>query len=321
MPFSNLLGNEPAKAYLSSLLEQNRLPNTLLFHGIDGVGKKQFAIALAKKLMGPAHTARIDSGNHPDLHFYAPEGKSGMHSIASMRELMNQVAMAPFEAKAKVFILEDAERMLPTSSNALLKTLEEPPLDTYIILLSHEPESILPTLLSRSRKVSFFPISEQEIVSFLEKQEKIPLEDAHRIALFSQGSLAKALFLAKEGTDPKRQLLREILNQKIYEDYPSLLKALAKLDDGDASEEEGSSRMKQIDALFEEILFWFRDRYLSTHGVKGSFLLHTEQSNIEPIELAFLTRIYQLVAESRLAIQRNIKLKVVLEHFFLKAFR
>lgn len=292
MPFSKLLGNDPAKSYLIKMLENKSLPNTLLFHGMEGVGKKQFAIALAKALMGKEHVRKIVSGNHPDLHFYAPEGKSCMHSIGNLRALLEESSLAPFEAPCKVFIIEDAEKMLPTSSNALLKTLEEPPLQCYIILLSSEAESLLPTLLSRCRKLHFFPIPESEITAYL-VQEKIDPDEAKRIALLSQGSLSKAQFLIQGKQDPNKVIVQEILDQKLYNEPSLLLQRLAKIEEG--GEEEDVSRIKQIDAIFEEILFWFREH--------APFALMP---------------VLEIVSECRLATQRSIKLRVVLNHFFLQ---
>ncbi len=105
--------------------------------------------------MGEAHAAKIAAGNHPDLHIFRPEGKSGMHPMASIRQLLDEIYMPPFEGPCKIFILYGAERMLPSSSNALLKTLEEPLENTFFILISDEPDALLPTIRSRCRTVLF----------------------------------------------------------------------------------------------------------------------------------------------------------------------
>lgn len=114
---------------------------------------KEEAIALVKQILGPS--PKIDSGNHPDLHYYAPEGKSGLHPIANIHQMISEMSLPPFEAKCKVFILEDAEAMLPSSSNALLKTLEEPNEDTYFLLMTRHPDRLLPTIRSRLFPLKF----------------------------------------------------------------------------------------------------------------------------------------------------------------------
>ena len=108
-------------------------------------------------------------------------------SLSLGREMCEKVYMAPFEAKWKIFIIEDAERMLPTSANALLKTFEEPAPNSVIILISDHPERLLPTVLSRCRKVHFqgeTPLNKGEI------DEKIlnllPIQVAKGFPLFKR---------------------------------------------------------------------------------------------------------------------------------------
>lgn len=131
-------------------------PTHKLSHSLLLIGAtKEDAKIVCKQLLGSSHIPKIDSGNHPDLHFYVPEGKSGLHPMASIQKLIAEMAFPPFEASYKIFIIEDAEKMLPSSSNALLKTLEEPSEDTYLFLLSKHPDLLLPTILSRLQPLSF----------------------------------------------------------------------------------------------------------------------------------------------------------------------
>lgn len=123
---------------LALLLQTARIPHALLL-----VDAQRRAVSFAKELL------QTNAEYHPDLHQYYPEGKSGMHAIETLRGLMADVALSPFQAKYKVFIIHEADRMLPTSAHALLKTLEEPSAQTVIILVTQEKEKILPTLISR----------------------------------------------------------------------------------------------------------------------------------------------------------------------------
>jgi len=138
---------------LQKMLETGSLPHPLLLIHAE----LSDAIDLSKKLMGPNHHAKIDSGNHPDLHLYRPEEKSDLYLMANIQKLIQEMALPPFEAPLKVFILEEAEKMLPSASNALLKTLEEPSEDSFVILLSHRRERLLPTILSRLHPIDFSP--------------------------------------------------------------------------------------------------------------------------------------------------------------------
>lgn len=136
---------------LQQIIDIGQMPSSTLLIGAT----RQQALDLAKEIFGPSHSAKIDSGNHPDLHLYATEGKSGLHPIANIHQLIQEMAFPPFEATAKIFIIEEAEKMLPSSSNALLKTLEEPSADTYFMLLSNQPDRLLPTVRSRLYPLQF----------------------------------------------------------------------------------------------------------------------------------------------------------------------
>ncbi|MBS0620433.1 MAG: AAA family ATPase [Verrucomicrobia bacterium] len=315
MPFSELIGNEPAKAALLRMLEKRAVPSTLLFSGPDGVGKSLFAKALATLLMGQSHALKLHSGNHPDLHVLRPEGKSGTHPIENIRKLIEEVSLPPFEAPVKVFILEDAHQMLPASSNALLKTLEEPHAHSYFILLSSSPESLLPTITSRCRKVSFFPIPQSQIETLLrEKWQKSP-EEARRLAFLSHGSLAKA----SQPPSTARPLLLELLSTPY--DYPFLLRTATDLEKACTPEEEETSSQPLTDALLEEIVAWYRDLHLLKEGTGAIELLYHLDS-LDRLKAALLhpipplERVLEQIATARQSLQRSIKLRTVLEHFF-----
>ena len=134
--------------YLKKALAEGKLPNTLLLSGSTIEGKKA-AHWLASELL---RAARFET--HPDFHLLVPEGKSDLHSIESIRDAIDVSHSAPYSALVKVFLIESADRMQPAAANALLKTLEEPVLDSYWILLSERPQEILPTILSRCSKLS-----------------------------------------------------------------------------------------------------------------------------------------------------------------------
>lgn len=139
-----MLKAEPVMNRLSEMIASEKIPHALLFTGGDLADlAKKFALDLLGKYP------------HPDLREYFPEGKTGMHSIQTMRQLTTEVGLVPYQARWKLFIIYDADRMLPTSSNALLKTLEEPAARTVILLLSSHSERLLTTILSRCQKIDF----------------------------------------------------------------------------------------------------------------------------------------------------------------------
>jgi DNA polymerase-3 subunit delta' len=327
MPFSKIIGNDLAKAALQRMVDHHAVPHALLFHGLEGVGKSLFALAFAQMLMGPASAAKITAQNHPDLHPFRPEGKSAIHPIENIRKLIDEVALPPYEAPVKVFIIHDADHMLPYSSNALLKTLEEPSPQTYFILLTSSLESMLPTIVSRCRKLAFFPIPQAPIEQLIKERWQLTADQARRIAFLSQGSLAKAAQLAERGQIPWHQPLLEILSLHLPDEYPQFIKLAADIESEllpepkEEGEEGASSLLTQTDLLFEEIATWYRDLHVLKEGVASEHLYHLEnQERLQTLirhPIPPLEKVLELISQSRLALQRNIKLRTVLEHFFL----
>lgn len=279
MLFSTLIGNERSKEILSRLLAKQSLPHVLLFHGPDGVGKGHFAFEVAQTLVGKVKT------QHPDIHLIRPDPKSDQHPVANMRQLIQEAGLPPFEAPVKIFILHDAEKMLPASSNALLKTLEEPPPQTHFILLTSQIEMLLPTIVSRCCKVPFFPIPDEQLAAFI--TQKFHTQDGKKIALLSQGSIAQAV---RRAENPSHSSLEALFRAKSYTELHEKL--------GDFEEPSDEASQEEIDRLFEEILYWIREH--------------------DPLHL---DKAIPLIAESRQALHHHIKLKNVLEHFFIAFHR
>lgn len=293
--FSHILGNEPLKAYLQKAIAENRLAQTLLFTGPDGIGKSLFAKALAKALLGKE--------NSPDMHIYGPEGKSGLYAIDTVRELIDQEHEAPFEARGKVFILEDAERMQPASANALLKTLEEPTAETTFILLSSSTHEMLPTILSRCTICHFQPLSEEAIAALLHTKGY-----PTRLAKIAHGSAGRAFEWAEHPEfEEHRKILFDLLTRK--PSYPELSLQLSKLEELIGMEEDPVKSARRVEYLFASILMWHRDQHLRHVGAKEESLFFPDEPQKEPVSM---TQVEKAIERARLAVQRNMKLSVAL---------
>lgn len=141
--------------------EQGRLPHALLLTGPPGIGKGRLAGVLARSLLceqpreggmpcGRCHGCSLYAADtHPDLHILKPEGDSRVIRIDQVRELIEALGLSSHYGRAKVVILSPAERMNIAAANALLKTLEEPPGDTVLLLVSARPSALPATIRSR----------------------------------------------------------------------------------------------------------------------------------------------------------------------------
>lgn len=153
-------------AQLSRTLETGRVAHAYLFCGPAGCGKHTTAIAFAMALncdvepgagCGRCATCeRIAAGIHPDVRTLEPKGAAKIIPIEDVRsQVVAAVGLPPHEARARVFLIEEATSLLGPAANALLKTLEEPPASTHFILGTTAPDKLLPTIRSRCQKVSF----------------------------------------------------------------------------------------------------------------------------------------------------------------------
>ncbi|MEJ2692051.1 MAG: DNA polymerase III subunit delta' [Candidatus Thiodiazotropha sp.] len=167
---------------LNQARQQGRLPHALLFCGPRGVGKEQFALALAQSLLCRARDAEgrpcgvcrhchlLHSGGHPDIQWVGPdaESKSGEIKIDRIRALAGGANLTTQSGGYKLVVIQPAHRMNTSAANSLLKTLEEPTKDTLIILLTDQPARLLPTIRSRCQQLLFQLPPQSDSLAWLE---------------------------------------------------------------------------------------------------------------------------------------------------------
>ncbi|HJN78399.1 MAG TPA: DNA polymerase III subunit delta' [Myxococcota bacterium] len=233
--YSDLLGQEPTMRQLVQSASAGTLHHCVIFEGPPKVGKHTAAVRIA---MAAACVGRGDlrpcgacpfcrqmaKGLHPDLIEVVPDPgrKSGTISVAQARELTRQVRLRPYSARRRTVIIDPVDMLVPQASNALLKTLEEPPEGTGFILVTARVSSLLPTVLSRSQRVRFRAAPEAELVPFLEARG---VEDARRIARLSMGCPGRALELGEGGLaelDAVRTRLVELVDGSLRERHAQL---------------------------------------------------------------------------------------------------
>lgn len=178
--WSQTIGHKKQIAQLREAVKNSKVAHAYLFSGISGIGKRRMALALAKDLRCVG----------TDLHCLSPTGAT--IKVEVLRELKQKIYLHPLEGETKVVLLSPAEAMTEAGANALLKILEEPPAQTYFILISSQPARILPTIRSRCQRLEFSPLSEGEIQKYLVEKRMTPAEAKER-AEFSRGSLEAAL--------------------------------------------------------------------------------------------------------------------------------
>ncbi len=212
-----IIGQERAKASLSRALAEGRAAHAYLFVGPPQVGKATTALEFAQALNcrgedPPCHRCRqcrlIEEGRHPDVEVigigglceeagpehkdHAADGSKEIR-ICQIRRLKRIASRAPFEGRFRVAIIDPADALNAESSNALLKTLEEPVSSLVLVLVTSREEALLPTVRSRCRLVPFSTMSAAAVVTALRETWEVPPEDAAVLARLSSGRLGWAV--------------------------------------------------------------------------------------------------------------------------------
>jgi DNA polymerase-3 subunit delta' len=219
VPFASVLGHDRVKDLLARGLKRRRLPPALLFSGPEGIGKRALALAVARALVcehgegdaceGCAPCRRASRGLHPDVFLVEPV--TAAIKIEQVREAAREILGRPFEAPARGFVIDDAHAMTEQASNALLKSLEEPPPTSHVILVTASPQALLPTIRSRCQQLRFSPLPAAQVEAHLRERQGLSPEEARLRAVLSGGSLGTALAFETEGYRSLRDELLSLL--------------------------------------------------------------------------------------------------------------
>lgn len=320
MGFAEILGQGQAIMRLRRSIETGRLPHALLFLGPKGVGRFTTAVTLAKALNclkgGQGDSCdrcvacvKITRGIHPDVHLVSPEGAT--LKIDQIRTLIQEATLRPYEGRRKVFILDQAETMTEQAQNALLKTLEEPPGATVLVLIAPEASALLPPIASRCSQIRFVPLPESTIAARLQDQG-CEGGEAHVLASLAGGSLGRAQELR---TSPLQEVWD--LVEQTFALTPGRTLAVLELT-------ERVVRQKETIPLFlEALLAWCRDLMVAKVTRKETLLVYRNRGpalgrQSERLAPAQLVAMYQTVKQTLDGLSRYANPRLSLEVMFLK---
>ncbi|MBI5643044.1 MAG: DNA polymerase III subunit delta' [Deltaproteobacteria bacterium] len=277
MSFKDILGHKKEIDVLRSAAKSGRVAHSFLFSGPPGIGKRLVAIEFAKALncadgedgdsCGVCHScATIAGETHQNLTPVWPTIKekevlikdpSGLIRIEQVRDVLNVLRYRVEEGR-KVVIVDSAEKFMPAAANAFLKTLEEPPAGSVIILVSSRAADLLPTIISRCQRVNFRPLPEETVSAFLSERAKIPAEEARAIVRINGGNIANSIRYIDEGLNgTRKEMLSRLSSIKpdCPEDALKFAEELAKRDD--------------LEDVLEFMKSWYRDRLLKLEGAEN----------------------------------------------------
>ncbi|MBM4053562.1 MAG: DNA polymerase III subunit delta' [Planctomycetes bacterium] len=276
MSFTEIIGQEQVLSLFKSALQNERLAHAYIFAGQEGIGKMMFARELAKKIF--CQSGKIDDAcdvcsickrimvdNFADLFFLFPEKNHRVIKLEQLKHLQEILYVKPIEAKHKIVIIEDADKMNEEASNCLLKTLEEPPLYAIILLIVTSLESVSETIKSRCQIVRFSPLPVDVIRNILTERFQLDKQQATQFAFISGGSLARAAMLMDANALEKKHWLAKKLFEINCADNLTFSQEV--LDEWNIQDfdilEEKRTHVKELFFLF---LMYYRDMLICKAG-------------------------------------------------------
>ena len=294
--FDELIGNSRVKTVLKRMLVSDRLPGAMLFTGEEGIGKKLFALEVARalncrtpkgeeacgvcsscvrirKLNYPTRDdadewTQIIWTNHPDVGLVVAPKR--VLRVEQMRQIEKEANFRPFEGKARVFLIDEADKLNDASANALLKVLEEPPRTSHLILITARPAMLLPTILSRCQMIRFSPLTPDEIESHLVKND-LDIKTARLRARAAGGSMGRALSNDLITFTSQRKAMLKVLNALVLSnDRAQLLRSAEQLNEAQYKDE--------FEERFDVLETLIRDAWMLSLGVDSSRIVNEDLS-------------------------------------------
>ena len=324
MGFAQIVGHSKQLETLCLALAHGRLHHAYLFVGAAGLGKKTIGLSLAKAIHCSvasgdfcgecADCARIQDGNHPDVRLIEPLAGKKEISIQQIRELEKELNLRSFSGNKKIVILDPATLMNLSAQNALLKTLEEPPNDSLLILIAASVGELLPTLRSRCLRVSFAPLAREQVAAFLVSEKKVSVEEAKLLAAMSRGSLEAVAAVDSQELLARRHRWIVLLLRVASGDYRTAAETAEAL----AGNKEESLR------FLDWAESWYRDLLVYTVTQNQQDMVNVDMlPQIEQlaaaVELEHLLAQFAEAKRAMVATQRNLNRRMVLENLLLNA--
>jgi DNA polymerase-3 subunit delta' len=336
--FENFWGNRHITDALEQMIAQDRLSQTLLFSGPEGVGKATLARRLGARLLGHAEKIEHDDlsldrnleivadrekwtsdkrnddpllfSTHPDFVTFAPDGPLRQITIQQARLLKERAPFLPHRGSRRIFLIDRVDRANEQAANSLLKTLEEPPPHLILIMTAENAYDLLPTIRSRAVPFQFAPLSPEEMREFVSARALDRLE--RRIAL--------------AGGSPGVSVA---LNLEIYDKRRAAMLLLLQVAAGAApfanwipvSEAMGRGKSDKLDFYLKALYELLRDLMLLREGtgeIRNVDIRHELEALAGRIQFAWIRKAVKLVDEIADLIRRNIQKTIALDALILE---
>lgn len=333
--FDNFHGNAATVATLEHMARTQRIPQTLLLDGPEGVGKATLARRFAAALLGSPEKIERDDlsldsnaasisdrekwaandrnedpllfSTHPDFVTFPPDGPLRQLTIQQMRLLKERAQFKPLHGVRRVFLIDHIDRANEQAANSLLKTLEEPPAHLVLILTAQNPYDLLPTIRSRAVPLHLTPLSPSEMRNFANGRG---LQDAERRIALAGGSPGLAVSIDLEIYGQRRaamlNLLQVAAGRAPFAEWARHSEAL------------GARKQEKLDLLIQVLYVLLEDLLLLAHGIgeiRNEDIRKELQALAAGVTFSWLRDAVARVDEMAELVRRNIQKSIALDAF------
>lgn len=321
--FQDILGHEMIKEHFQKAIEAQKVSHAYILAGEAGMGRKSLANAFALTLLCEkgknqpcmeCHACKqVLSGNHPDL-IYLQHEKPASIGVDDIRVQINGTMMIrPYSSFYKIYILDETEKMTVQAQNALLKTIEEPPSYAVIVLLTTNPDSFLPTMISRCVQLKLRPLPDHVITGYLVGKLGVSQSDAQLYTAFSRGNMGKAIKLMD--------------SQEFRLMYDQLLLLLRSIKEMDISQLlEGIRKIKEDNLDIYECLdfmqMWYRDALMFKVTKDANLLIFKDEYTAindmsKRIDYHGFGNVLEAIDKTRVRLNANVNMELAMELMLL----
>jgi DNA polymerase III subunit delta' len=340
MPFKDVIGHRRVVRLLARSIRRDSLPPSLIFAGPAGVGKRLTAVAVAQAVnctspivdgSAPdlieldacgtcAACTRILRGVHGDVLIVEP-GDSESIKMEQVREVIDRAAYRPFEGRRRVVIVDEADALIASAQNALLKTLEEPPSASMFVLVTSRPDMLLATVRSRCPRLGFRALSPEDVAMALVQRGRHETE-ARAIAATADGSLGRALAMTGSDLVEARDIAQRVLAGTAISDDPrrridGARELLSNTGGGGATDREKlASHLRAMASLVRDV------ELLSTRADARALANADVQPGLERLVQAYGgergVHAFSAIDRALMALDRNAGVKIVADWLVLQ---
>ncbi len=324
MPFDAIIGHERPKRFLRAALKSERLAHALLFHGEEGLGKLLTARVLAQAVNCEASPApdppdacglcrscrQIEAGSHPDVTILTATGEKGETEHA--REIESRFIYRPLIGRQKIVVMDNVDLLRREAANALLKTIEEPPPDSLIVLVSSRPEALLPTIRSRCQEIRFAPLALDLVEEAVRRRRGLSEKDARFLAVISGGRLGLALEAEPEALRAERAGYLRLVSPDSLESTSGLLAVC-----------EAVGKSDEAETALGWLTAWFRDLLVVKVGGDRSRLVNSDclaelDALAARLRVETILDLAAYVKSMQRGLERNLNKQMMLEGLLLR---